>query len=210
MRFLALNCDSSRLKAYLAARKSRADLKARFRRRPLRIVIGAAGIFDEGWIGTEAEQLNLLVRKDWKFYFKDNPIDAILAEHVWEHLTIDDGISAARQCHDFLRPGGYLRVAVPDGFRPDPEYIDYVKPGGTGAGADDHKVLYDHRTFSRVFEQAGFQVHPLEYFDAEGRFHFTEWDSKDGTIRRSKRYDPRNQDGAIRYTSLIVDARKAA
>ena len=105
---------------------------------PIRIVIGASGIFDDGWINTDIEYLNILIPGHWKRCFRKNSIDAILAEHVWEHLTIHDGLVGAKQCFEYLKPSGYLRVAVPDGFHPDPKYIERVKVGGTGPGADDH------------------------------------------------------------------------
>ena len=51
---------------------------------------------------------------------------------------------------------------------------------------------------------------PLEYFDAEGRFHASEWDEREGFISRSVRFDSqeRFRRGELFYTSLIVDARK--
>jgi len=174
----------------------------------LRIVIGSSGIYDKGWIGTDIEYLNLLKPHDWKRFFLPNSIDAILAEHVWEHLTTDEGFAAAQQCFTYLKPGGYLRVAVPDGFHPNPNYIQYVKVGGCGAGAHDHKVLYDCTSLTALFEKAGFRVKLLEYFDRDGNFHFVEWDPNDGTIRRSKRFDPRNHGEELNYTSLILDAYK--
>lgn len=161
-----------------------------------------------GWISTDVEYLNLLRPDQWAGFFRESSINAILAEHVWEHLTRDEGIIAARTCHRFLKQGGYLRVAVPDGLHPDPAYIDRVRIGGTGAGALDHKVLYCRETLSDVLQQAGFTVKPLEYFDTEGRFHFVEWSPDDGMIRRSSRFDKRNHAGALRYASLILDAIK--
>jgi predicted SAM-dependent methyltransferase len=101
-----------------------------------------------------------------------------------------------------------MRVAVPDGFHPDLQYIEDVRPGGTGFGADDHKVLYDHSTLSQLFEKAGFEVQLLEYFDRRGAFRRADWLENEGRINRSSRFDPRNQDGTLRYTSIILDARK--
>jgi len=177
---------------------------------PVKIVVGPSGVFDEGWIPLEIDYLDLLNRKDWETYFRSDSIDIILAEHVWEHLTPEEGAIAARHCYRYLKPGGYLRAAVPDGCHPDPEYIEWVKVGGVGPGAQDHKVLYDHETFSALFEQAGFEVQMLEYFDSEHRFHCTEWNAEGGNIRRSKRFDERNAGGELRYTSIILDAHKPA
>ena len=132
----------------------------------------------------------------------------MLAEHVWEHLTLHEGLTAAKQCFEYLKPGGYLRVAVPDGFHPDQKYIEGVKVDGTGPGADDHKVLYTYKTLKELFSSAGFRVELLEYFDAEGEFHFVNWDTRSGTIRRSLRFDKRNANGELKYTSIILDAHK--
>jgi len=127
---------------------------------------------------------------------------------VWEHLTADDARRAQRNAHTFLKPGGHLRLAVPDGRHPDPAYLERVRPGGTGPGADDHKVLYTVETLSRSLEAAGFEVRPLEYWDARGEFQFCDWSTADGKIVRSRRFDPRNATGTLAYTSLIVDAIK--
>ena len=191
--------------------KRRIDrLRKRTKVSPLRIVVGSSGIYDPGWIDTDVEDLNLLNPKHWKTYFKRKPIDAILAEHVWEHLTAGEGIVAAKRCFEFLKPGAYMRVAVPDGFHPDEEYIDNVKPGGIGAGSDDHKVLYDHITLTDCFEKADFRVELLEYFDSEGKFHYVNWRPEEGMVRRSRRFDERNNAGRLKYTSLILDAHKHA
>lgn len=41
-------------------------------------------------------------------------VDALVAEHVWEHLSLQDAHRATRNCERHLRPGGRLRIAVPD------------------------------------------------------------------------------------------------
>lgn len=193
---------------YIKGKRRRYQLKRLARVHPIRLVIGASGICDVGWIETDIEYLNLLNPQHWKTYFQKNSIDAILAEHVWEHLTIDEGLTAAQQCFEYLQSGGYLRVAVPDGFHPNKEYINHVKPGGTGPGADEHKVLYNYITFAEIFEKAHFRVRLLEYFDSEGQFYYTDWNPEEGKIRRSRRFDKRNKEGVPKYTSIILDAYK--
>ena len=178
------------------------------RRRAKKIVLGAGGTNFDGWYATDRETLDVLKREDFLSHWKPSSRAIFLAEHVWEHITPADAAIAARNAFEFLRPGGRFRLAVPDGLHPDPAYIEYVRPGGTGAGADDHKILYTYRTMTESLEQAGFKVVLLEYWDERGKFHFSEWSKKAGFIERSKRYDPRNQDGSLSYTSLIVDAIK--
>jgi predicted SAM-dependent methyltransferase len=174
----------------------------------LKVVVGSSKIFEEGWIPSEWHFLNLLHEQEWLTYFKADSISNILAEHVWEHLTPEDGKIAIRTCYRFLKKGGRLRIAVPDGFHPDASYIDYVKPGGTGAGANDHKILYTYKIMTDILEQAGYKVQLLEYFDESGAFHQNTWDAKEGYIHRSLKNDKRNADGQPNYTSLIVDAVK--
>ncbi len=184
----------------------------RFRRRlrqagELRIVIGAGNQYDPGWIPSEIDFLNILQPADWARYFAPASIRALLAEHVWEHLTPEQGLAAARACFAYLRPGGYLRVAVPDGFHPDPKYIEYVKVGGSGPAADDHKVLYNYQTFSQVFQAAGFEVRLCEYWDEKGSFCLRDWDPAGGTIERSKRCEKKPM-RSMNFTSIVLDAVK--
>lgn len=184
-------------------------LKLAARKPELKIVVGASGIYNKGWIPTESNYLNLLSEKDFRFFFKENTLKAILAEHVWEHLSEEDGYLAAKLCYLFLKPGGYLRIAVPDGYQPDSNYIAYVKPGGTGSGADDHKVLYTYNSLAKMLEEAGFKVQLLEFFNEKGIFHERPWAPEDGFIHRSKKFDPRNKGENLFYTSLILDAIKS-
>jgi predicted SAM-dependent methyltransferase len=178
-------------------------------RHDIRIVVGSGGLSQSGWVPTDIDTLNITKKRDWEKLFQENSIHAILSEHVWEHLSVEEGILAIHNCFIYLKKGGYLRIAVPDGFHPDPNYINYVKLGGCGPGADDHKVLFNYNELSASLIQAGFKVDLLEYFDENGVFHAKDWDPSGGKIIRSLRFDKRNGDGRPNYTSLIIDALKA-
>jgi len=202
---------------YFRTHLSRHLLKKRIARKialsePCRVIIGANKKPRSDWILTEIYNLNILKETDWKRYFQEGTIDALLAEHVWEHLTLEEGQMAARLCFRYLKPGGYIRVAVPDGFFPSVDYIDFVRPGGTGPSAADHKILYTYKTLSDVFKTAGFSVELLEYWDEDGIFHSCEWDPNDGMITRSVRFAKRtfrcHTSEPHKYTSIILDARK--
>jgi predicted SAM-dependent methyltransferase len=171
-----------------------------------KIVIGVMGKFGKSWIRTNIEYLNILCNEHWQMWFIPNPVDALLADHVWKHLTPEEGELAVRHCFIHLRPGGYLRAAVPDGYHSDPDYIDPVKINGTGPSTDGHKVFYIQKTFIQVFADISFEVELLEYFDEEDRFHEVNWDPAVGRIRRPRRYNRRNRDGSLRYTSIILEA----
>ncbi len=174
---------------------------------PLRIIIGAGRTRQPWWISTNRTELDLLQPRSWEQFLQDRTADALLAEHVWHYLSPEQGLYGARLCRRHLAANGYLRIAVPDGFHPDPVYIDWVKPNGTGPSAPAHKVLYNYRSLAGLLEAAGYAVTLLEHFDESGVFHAREWQPEDGLIRRSARFDPRNAAAALTYTSLIVDGK---
>lgn len=178
----------------------------------IRVVIGAGPYMNNpDWIHTQEEELNLLDEKTWKVRFDEGSIKAILAEHVWEHLSYEEGLDAAKICLRYLQSSGYIRCAVPDGYFPDEAYQHIVKVGGPGPQdhpAASHKIVYNYKSVTELFEDAGFKVKLLEYCDEEGNFHQNSWEGADGVIFRSKKYDPRNQGENLVAPSLIVDAIK--
>lgn len=176
----------------------------------LRIVLGARKTAYAGWISTDKDTLNVTCREDWASTVAGRSISRLLAEHVWEHLTIEEMRSANRLAFEFLAAGGLLRIAVPDGFHPDPKYIESVRPGGSGPSAGEHHVLLNHETLSGELASAGFEVELVEYWDSRGVFHHKPWHSQDGHVKRSALHDRRNQKGRLAYTSLIIDAWKRA
>nr|WP_307543264.1 hypothetical protein [Paenibacillus sp. W4I10] len=122
--------------------------------------------------------------------FKSRKIRTILAEHVWEHLSYEEGVEAARICYDFLEPQGYIRCAVPDAFFRDGWFV------------------HNYKTITSMFEEAGFTIRLLEYCDEGGEFHYNDWNPEDGFIHRSFRFDHRNKNNELGFVSLIVDAIK--
>jgi predicted SAM-dependent methyltransferase len=171
-------------------------------------VVGAGRVCPDGWIPTDKWFLDLLRPTDWHACFPGACIDAILAEHVWEHLTEEEGLIAAQMCFRYLKPGGYLRAAVPDGLDPDPNHVERARPGGTGPGAETHRVLYTWSRFKALFESAGFRVDMLEYYDEQAVFHAADWSPADGMIHRSKRFDGRTGPDEYHFASIILDAWK--
>lgn len=176
--------------------------------RSINIIVGAGDVKFDNWFSTNRSTLDVTSPRDWQYFFEPESIDRILSEHCWEHLSEDEAEKANTNCFTFLKSGGRLRIAVPDGFHIDPDYIEYVRPGGKGLGSEDHKVLYNYKTAKKLLEHAGFKVEFLEYWDENGQFHFREWSSEDGHVRCSRIHDTRNQDGSLTYTSLILDAVK--
>ena len=177
----------------------------------MRIIVGAGKVKYDGWVSTQENELNLLSIDQWESITKDNEIEAILAEHVWEHLTYEEGVKAAENCYKFLKSGGYIRCAVPDKNFRNEWYQNMIKVGGPGHEdhpACAHKIVYDYKTLVSVFESAGFEVKLLEYCDEQGDFHYREWDESEGKICRSYRFDTRNSKNNLCMVSIIIDAIK--
>ena len=177
----------------------------------MRVIIGAGKTVIEGWVSTQEDECNLLKAEDFQRLFQEEKPKAFLAEHVWEHMTYEEGCVAARNCFDYLQDGGYIRVAVPDKNFRNEWYQNMVQVGGNGDPehpAFTHKIVYDYRSLQQVFEQAGFEVELLEWCDETGAFHYKYWNEDDGKIGRSFRFDTRNRNGTIGMVSIILDAKK--
>jgi len=55
--------------------------------------------------------------------YKDNTFDAIYCNHVFEHLTPEDGTKLANELYRILKPNGICRIVVPDLESMAREYI---------------------------------------------------------------------------------------
>ena len=158
----------------------------------MKIICGAGGVMRPGWVSLQQSDLDIRDRLAWARMFRPASLTAVLIEHLLEHLSESEARAAVRNFHRYLKRGGYVRCAVPDGYHPSPAYLDWVTPGSVGErwlqnfrlGDAPHKTLWNYRSLTELFCESGFAVILLEWFDAEGRFHRTEWDAGDGYIRR--------------------------
>ncbi|HPJ89396.1 MAG TPA: hypothetical protein PLO84_09780 [Thermotogota bacterium] len=176
-----------------------------------RVIIGAGKTEYPGWIATQEDELNLLKESDWLRHFQPDSIDCLLAEHIWEHMSFEEGIFAAENCYRFLKSGGYVRCAVPDAFFRNEWYQNLVQVGGPGPvnhPAVTHQIVYNYKQLQEVFERAGFVIDLLEYCDENGAFHYKYWNEGEGMIHRSFRFDTRNRKGILMMVSIILDAKK--
>ncbi len=174
----------------------------------IKIIVGAGPTKYKGWFPTDIVTLDVTNENDFKKYFKKKKINRILAEHVLEHLTKQELELMIRNFYKYSTKEINIRIAVPDGFHKAKDYIDKVKPGGTGEGADDHKNLFNYKTLAKLFEVQNFKPTLVEYWDEERKFHPGYSNDENGYILRSFLNDSRNLDGTPHYTSLIIDFHK--
>ena len=174
--------------------------------RPIKLILGAGGTRYAGWIHTDIPYFDMLEPAHWTRVLRGTTVDNLLLEHVVEHIPQAAFVDALGIMRQHLAPDGVVRVAVPDGYHPDPRYIDFVRPGGIGPGCDDHDELYTVDALVAVLQAAGWRVTPLEYYDEAGTFHQQARDPQHGPIVRDKDFTTPD-DPTLDYSSLIVDAR---
>jgi len=174
----------------------------------INILVGAGLTKFEGWFPTDVHFLDITKESDFKKLFSKRKIDRILAEHVLEHLSSEQLNLMASNFYKYSSNKINIRIAVPDGYHKSKEYINLVKPGGKGEGSFDHKHLFNYRSLSEYFENAGFKSNYIEYWNENNEFFTYYKNDGNGIIRRSFINDKRNTDGSPNYTSLIIDFTK--
>jgi predicted SAM-dependent methyltransferase len=138
---------------------------------------------------------------EWR---KMEVIQNILADHVLQELTNHDAIIALELAHQYLTPGGTIRVAVPDAGHNDKKFINLMQQQYPG-------YHYDKTDLIRTMRSAGFTRFKVkEGFDAGGLFNISTWYRIDGYCKRSFWYDPNNMvgDTGMFWSCLIIDAIK--
>ncbi len=121
--------------------------------------------------------------------YADGTVDVIYSSHMIEHLDRLDARSFLAECRRVLKPGGILRVAVPDVSLTVRDYVadgnadifleqlqfDLDRPRGLGGrlrhlllgGGRGHRWMYDARSIRKLVESADFaQVEVLSAGDS--------------------------------------------
>ena len=145
--------------------------------------LGCGGALLDGWLNTDRDPAPGAVALDItrRFPLPDASVDRILAEHVIEHVTLEQGRALLQECARILKPGGRVRISTPDlaqlaslatGRPLDPQAATYAKwaaeaftPGQEATiGARvlnnamrnwDHRFLHDENTLTRALTDAG-------------------------------------------------------
>jgi predicted SAM-dependent methyltransferase len=84
---------------------------------PVMVSLGSGSLVDRGWIGLDMTKHSSTLRVDIRrgLPFSNESVNVILAEHVLEHLLLDELTQLLCECRRALRPGGVLRIVCPDG-----------------------------------------------------------------------------------------------
>ncbi|MBT3721755.1 MAG: methyltransferase domain-containing protein [Gammaproteobacteria bacterium] len=95
----------------------------------------------------------------------NNSIDFIYSSHFFEHLFKDDAANLLSDCLNALKPGGVIRISIPDlsyalslynQGKKDEMLDDYFFVEGKGSYLARHKYMYDFELIKNVLEDVGF------------------------------------------------------
>lgn len=181
----------------------------------IKIIVGAAETYQKSWFSTNEQWLDITKRKHWEKIFNGEArLTHLVAEHVFEHLTPEEAAQSLALIQEHIVEGGRVRIAVPDGYNPDPVYLEHVGINGIGDDAADHKQLLNKDTLTTLLTDAGFTNQLIEGFDKSGRLTIKPHQTDDGFIMRSRA----NKNSAISQkwafpdadTSLIIDGIKSS
>lgn len=125
-----------------------------------------------------------------RFPWPDSSVDVVYSSHTLEHFNKEDGYRFLRECHRVLRPGGIIRLLVPDLRCVVVEYMhgrvradDFVNelsvlPGNHLTGLKNrlvplmqthhtHKCMYDSDRLVEILGEIGFTAASRGAFDSD-------------------------------------------
>jgi len=141
-------------------------------RQEIKLNLGCGYSHLEGWVNVDADvtvQPDMLWDLRRSLPFPDGSVAAIFHEHLLEHLPLAAAAPFTRECWRVLRPGGILRIGVPDFERYARDYlgsrelIDRLRPGRPTAllalselaFCYQHMSMWDQETLVRLLHDAG-------------------------------------------------------
>jgi len=85
---------------------------------PVRISLGSGEFVQPGWFGIDLKRAPSVFRADLRrrLPLATGSVDEILAEHIFEHLFLDQIPGLLSECRRVLKSGGVLRVVSPSGL----------------------------------------------------------------------------------------------
>ena len=93
--------------------------------------------------------------KDIKKYFENSSTDFIIANHVLEHLSLEEATNLLKDCFDILKPFRSLLVVVPDYMKCYNLSIELAERVIIAGGA--HQILFDTDRLSSMLSKSGFR-----------------------------------------------------
>ena len=112
----------------------------------------------DGWINIDRD----LGTEAYPLEYDDNSVDEIRASHILEHFPTVEVPPVLKHWVDKLKPGGTIKIAVPDLYKLSNAYIEGKKlnfsqfiMGGQTDENDYHKSLFDQSSLAALMQYAG-------------------------------------------------------
>lgn len=105
--------------------------------------IGCGRNYRDGWINLDLQRSRFVVYHDVrkKLPFQDNEVDVVYHSHLLEHLSRTQALRFIADCYRVLKPGGIMRLAVPDMEQICREYLKNLERSQDG---DDQGAVLDY------------------------------------------------------------------
>jgi predicted SAM-dependent methyltransferase len=139
---------------------------------PLRLHLGSGAQPKDGWVDVDlaGDPVDLAWNLARGIPFADGSVDAVFHEHLLEHIPLRDGLGLMDETMRVLRPGGILRIGVPDAgallrsYVGDGARIEQIHPGRPTRMLavqelfywHRHTTMYDEETLALMFTAVGF------------------------------------------------------
>ena len=136
--------------------------------------------FGKGWIHIDAvDYPHISCNSVFPLPFDDGVADLIYASHLFEYFDREEALSVLKEWRRVIKPGGILRLAVPDFnvisklYTEDLYQIDtFLGPLYGKMQMNDeiiyHKTCYDFRSLKDVLRCAGFvKIQRYDYRETE-------------------------------------------
>lgn len=144
--------------------------------------IGCGNNCIDGWLNTDLYTRRggvVYMDATQKLPFNDNSFKYVFCEHMFEHLTVIEGLELLKEVHRILQPNGIFRIALPTKEKLDAiyndevnnkEYLDFhfswfdkespIKNAcimlNNFYRMWGHKTIYDKQTLNELFTLGGF------------------------------------------------------
>lgn len=154
-----------------------------------RVYIGSSDVKLTGFTSYPYQELDVTKAEHFQRHFCLESIDVFHSEHTFEHIRYEDSLVAFKLFHQYLKPNGYVRIAVPGGHnrgkRTKPHKVD-LEYG--------HVAFWNTTVITEYLQNAGFQRVEIREYEAPGKIcHVNDWDRCGGMVHRSFMHDSRNE-----------------
>lgn len=139
------------------------------------------GVLSDGHYHTDWHKSVVIADLSKKLNYRDGSIDYVYSSHCLEHLSRSDARRLLGEIHRVLRPGGIVRIVVPDleyGVRKyveaiqadrfdksaAPALLEWLELSKEDGSRTPHLWMYDERSLCATFAEMGFiNVAPCAY-----------------------------------------------